>query len=66
MTIGTTEAASLLGICPQRVRQLLKGGRIEGAKKVGGVWEIPLYDGKPRVTDGSRGPKSKFKTTSSS
>lgn len=33
MTIGTTEAAYLLGICPQRVKQLLYEGRIIGAKK---------------------------------
>ncbi|WP_293077022.1 hypothetical protein [Moorena sp. SIO3H5] len=29
-TIGTTQAAYLLGICVQRVRQLLKSGRIKG------------------------------------
>ena len=32
--IGTTEVAHLLGICHQRVRQLLKEGRIKGAEKV--------------------------------
>ena len=54
--VGTTEAAYLLGICSQRIRQLLKEGRIEGAKKVGRFWQIPLYEGMPKVTTGKRGP----------
>ncbi|NEP36908.1 MULTISPECIES: helix-turn-helix domain-containing protein, partial [unclassified Moorena] len=40
--VGTTQAAFLLGICVQRVRQLLKNGRIKGAQKVGRFWQIPL------------------------
>jgi hypothetical protein len=56
MFVSSTQAASLLGICPQRVRQLLKAGRIVGAKKVGRFWEIPLFGGIPVVTAGSRGP----------
>ncbi len=55
--VGTTEAARLLKICTQRVRCLLKEGRIKGAKKVGRFWQIPLFKGKPKVTRGSRGPK---------
>ncbi len=39
--VGTIEAAHLLGICHQRVRQLLKAGRIKGAEKVGRFWQIP-------------------------
>ncbi|MDY6899078.1 MAG: helix-turn-helix domain-containing protein, partial [Cyanobacteriota bacterium] len=49
MMVGTTEAAKLLRICTQRVRQLLYEGRIKGAKKVGRFWEIPLYGTKPKV-----------------
>ncbi len=33
--VGTVKAAFLLKICPQRVRQLLLEGRIEGAFKEG-------------------------------
>jgi hypothetical protein len=61
MLIGTTEAAFLLGICHQRVRQLLTKGRIKGAKKVGRFWQIPLYRGMPRIIPGSRGPIGTWK-----
>ncbi|MGL5876123.1 MAG: DNA-binding protein [Xenococcaceae cyanobacterium] len=61
MTIGTTEAAYLLGICPQRVKQLLYEGRIIGAKKVGRYWRIPLFNGMPKIKSGTRGPKSKWR-----
>jgi hypothetical protein len=61
MTIGTTEAAYLLGICPQRVRQLLCEGRIIGAKKVGRYWRIPIFKGMPKIKPGTRGPKSKWR-----
>ncbi len=44
--VQTTKASSLLGICPQRVRQLLAQGRIRGAfKDKRGYWQIPLYWG---------------------
>jgi len=56
MLVGSTQAASLLGICAQRVRQLLKEGRILGAKKVGRFWQIPLYNGMPVVEDRDNGP----------
>jgi hypothetical protein len=61
MTIGTTEAAFLLGICHQRVRQLLAEGRIKGAKKVGRFWQIPLYKGMPEILPGKRGPQGTWK-----
>jgi hypothetical protein len=59
--VKTKEAAKLLRICDQRVRQLLKEKRIEGAEKVDGFWEIPLFDGKPKVTEGRRGPQPNWK-----
>jgi hypothetical protein len=58
MLIGTTKAANLLDLCCQRVRQLLKAGRILGARKIGRFWQIPLYNGMPKVIPGKRGPKS--------
>jgi len=57
MFIGTTEAAALLNISAQRVRLLLKQGRIQGARKIARIWVIPLYKGMPRVAKGKRGPK---------
>jgi hypothetical protein len=60
-TIGTTEAAFLLGICIQRVRQLLYQGRIRGAKKIGRFWQIPLYKGMPKISNGTRGPSSRWR-----
>ncbi|MEB3180422.1 MAG: helix-turn-helix domain-containing protein [Nostocaceae cyanobacterium] len=50
MFVGTTEAATRLGICAQRVRQLLQAGRIVGAVKVGRFWQIPLRKGMPVIT----------------
>ncbi|MGD1913043.1 MAG: DNA-binding protein [Rivularia sp. (in: cyanobacteria)] len=59
--IGTQEASHLLKICTQRVRRLLKEGRILGAKKVDRVWQIPLFNGIPKVEEGSRGPKPNWR-----
>ena len=58
--VGTVKAAFLLKICPQRLRQLLAEGRVEGAFKEGRFWQIPLYNGVPRVIPGKRGPKGKW------
>lgn len=59
--VGTTEVACLLKVCVQRVRCLLKEGRIIGAKKEGRFWKIPLFKGMPKVEEGSRGPKSTWR-----
>ncbi|MGB3512697.1 MAG: hypothetical protein WBA93_26465 [Microcoleaceae cyanobacterium] len=55
--IGTREVAFLLGICCQRVRVLLSQGRIKGAYKHKGFWQIPLYNKMPVVIPGKRGPR---------
>ncbi|WP_353734974.1 helix-turn-helix domain-containing protein [Okeania sp. SIO2C2] len=61
MFVGTTEAASLLSISAQRVRVLLKEGRIQGARKINGrTWVIPLYKGMPRISGRKRGPKPRW------
>ncbi|WP_424095382.1 helix-turn-helix domain-containing protein [Moorena producens] len=57
MMISTAQAADLLGVSPTRVRYLLSKGRVKGAYKVGRTWVIPLFDGMPVVTPGTRGPK---------
>jgi hypothetical protein len=54
--IQTPQASSLLKICPQRVRQLLKQGRIRGAfKDKKGFWQIPLYGDVPEIIPAKRG-----------
>ncbi|NET61897.1 MAG: helix-turn-helix domain-containing protein [Symploca sp. SIO2E6] len=56
--VGVPEAAYLLRVSPQRVRQLLNQGRIAGASKIIQRWRIPLgSSGLPQVSAGSRGPK---------
>ncbi|MCT7962265.1 helix-turn-helix domain-containing protein [Laspinema sp. D1] len=57
MLVGTNEAAKLLGISSPRVRRLLLDGRIHGAYKISNVWVIPLKDGMPVLSKGTRGPK---------
>ncbi|MEB3182346.1 MAG: helix-turn-helix domain-containing protein, partial [Nostocaceae cyanobacterium] len=59
--VGTTEAAYLLGISCQRVRQLLNAGRIRGAVKEGRFWRIPLFNGMPRVKVIKRGTKGTWR-----
>jgi hypothetical protein len=58
--ISTTETAIRLKISNARVRQLLAKGRIKGACKIGKYWMIPLFDGKPSIQTGTRGPKPRW------
>lgn len=59
--IGTTEAAFLLHLSCQRLRQLLAQGRVEGAVKEGRFWRIPLFNGMPKITSKEHGPKGKWR-----
>jgi hypothetical protein len=61
MIIDTIQTAKLLGVSTSRVRLLLKQGRIRGAYKLGRFWVIPLFDGMPIISKGTRGPKASFK-----
>ncbi len=61
MFIDTIQTAKLLGVSASRVRVLLKQGRIRGAYKLGRFWVIPLTDGMPVISKGTRGPSSSFK-----
>ncbi|NEP26525.1 helix-turn-helix domain-containing protein [Moorena sp. SIO3I6] len=61
--VGTTEAASLLGISSRRLRQLLEKGRVRGAYKSGKFWIIPLFNHLPQITKATRGPKGKWRTS---
>ncbi|WP_287522356.1 DNA-binding protein [Okeania sp. SIO2C2] len=61
MFVSTTEAASLLSISTQRVRVLLKEGRIQGARKINNrAWVIPLHQGMPRIHRRGKGPKPRW------
>ncbi len=60
MYVGTTEAAKIVKISTSRMRYLVAQGRVKGAYKVGKVWIIPLFDGMPIISRGSRGPKAKW------
>ena len=49
--VGVVEAASAMGVCPQRVRAMLADGRVTG-RKVAGVWLVDL----PSQLDGALRP----------
>jgi hypothetical protein len=61
MFVGTGKAAHLLNLGTSRVRQLLLEGRVVDAKKVGFFWQIPLFNGMPKIHDGTRGPQGTWK-----
>ncbi|MEM8720966.1 MAG: DNA-binding protein [Cyanobacteria bacterium P01_G01_bin.39] len=61
MIVGTTEAAQVLNISTPRLRVLLIEGRVEGAYKTGRMWLIPLFNGKPIIRRGSRGPAPRWR-----
>lgn len=60
MIVGTTQAAEILNITTARLRTLLIAGRVEGAYKSGKMWLIPLFNGKPIITRGKRGPAPRW------
>jgi hypothetical protein len=55
--VGSSKAASLLQISPQRLRKLLSQGRVKGAYKGKYFWKIPLFNEVPKVIEAKRGPK---------
>ncbi|NEO97940.1 MAG: helix-turn-helix domain-containing protein [Symploca sp. SIO2E9] len=61
MFVGSTQAAHLMGISARRIRQLLSGGRIQGAFKAGRFWMIPLFEGMPKISKGTRGPQPSWR-----
>ena len=56
MIVGTTQAAKILKISTARLRVLLIAKRVQGAYKTGKMWLIPLFNGKPIIKRGTRGP----------
>ncbi len=61
MIVGTTEAASILNISTARLRVLLMAGRVKGAYKTGKIWLMPLFNGKPIIQRGKRGPAPRWR-----
>ncbi|NEO33778.1 MAG: DNA-binding protein [Symploca sp. SIO3C6] len=61
MFVGSAQAAKLMGVSVRRICQLLSSGRIQGAFKTGRSWIIPLFDGMPKVSEGTRGPKARWR-----
>jgi hypothetical protein len=61
MIVGTTEAANILNISTARLRVLLMAGRVEGAYKTGKMWLMPLFNGKPIIKRGTRGPAPRWR-----
>ena len=62
MFLSAAEAAELLGISPQRMRDLLQKNRVQGARKIYRVWVVPVFeDGLPRISSGKRGPIATWK-----
>ncbi len=60
MYVGTTEAAKILKISTSAMRYLISQGRVKGAYKAGRNWILPLFDGMPIISRGTRGPKPKW------
>ena len=61
MIVGTSEAAHILNISSNRLRVLLVEGRVEGAYKTGKFWFIPLFNGRPIIERGKRGPVPRWR-----
>ena len=61
MIVGTTEAAKILNISTARLRVLLMTGRVQGAYKTGKMWLMPLFNGKPIIRRGKRGPAPRWR-----
>jgi len=61
MIVGTTQAAQLLNISTARLRVLLLTGRVKGAYKTGKMWLMPLFNGKPIIKPGQRGPQPRWR-----
>ncbi|NES86815.1 MAG: DNA-binding protein [Moorea sp. SIO2B7] len=57
MIIYTAQAADLVGVSASCLGFFMNKGRVTGAYKVGRTWVIPLFDGMPVLTPGTRGPK---------
>ncbi|NJL81373.1 MAG: helix-turn-helix domain-containing protein [Richelia sp. RM2_1_2] len=60
MYVSTSQAAEILNISNSRMRYLIAQGRVKGAYKAGKNWIIPLFEGNPIISRGSRGPKAKW------
>ncbi|NET54598.1 MAG: DNA-binding protein, partial [Merismopedia sp. SIO2A8] len=51
----------VIGIFSWQIYPLLSEGRIKGAFKSGRFWMIPLFEGMPLVSKGTRGPQASWR-----
>lgn len=62
-TVNIVVASELLGICRQRIQQLIYANRVKGAFKTEKGWQIPLYGKIPRIIPAKHGMKGTWRTT---
>lgn len=60
-SVNIVTASLLLGICRQRLQQLIYADRVRGAFKTRQGWQIPLYKGMPRIVPAKRGVKGTWR-----
>jgi hypothetical protein len=60
-SVNIVIASQLLGICRQRIQQLIYANRVKGAFKTEKGWQIPLYGEMPRIVPAKRGMKGTWR-----
>lgn len=61
LSVNVVTASELLGICCQRIRQLIYANRVKGAFKTPSGWQIPLYGQMPRIIPANHGMKGTWR-----
>lgn len=61
-SVNIVTASELLGICRQRIQQLIYANRVKGAYKTDKGWQIPLYKQMPEIIPAKRGMKGTWRT----
>lgn len=61
-SVNLVTASKLLGICRQRIQQLIYANRVKGAFKTKKGWRIPLYNDMPCIIPAKRGRKGTWRT----
>jgi hypothetical protein len=60
--VNIVTASQLLGICRQRIQQLIYANRVKGAFKTKKGWQIPLYRKMPQIIPTKHGMKGTWRT----
>lgn len=61
-SVNLVTASQMLGICRQRIQQLIYVNRVKGAFKTEKGWQIPLYGKMPYIVPAQRGMKGTWRT----